>query len=118
VTRHVLVDSSGIPVAAVVTATDVQDRHAFPQLLRRAKRVARPSPAFGVDKGYTGTTVAKPGITVDMVSGLKAGSGSLFNRDGEQSNAPTDGSTTAVGSTVCKVRSASRNRNTYGLQVP
>jgi hypothetical protein len=40
VKRHVLGDSSAILVAAIVTAANVQDRHAFPQLLRRAKRVA------------------------------------------------------------------------------
>ena len=38
--RHVMVDSAAILVAAVVTAADVQDRSAFPRLLRQAKRIA------------------------------------------------------------------------------
>jgi transposase len=77
VKRHVLVDSSAI----LVTAANVQDRHAFPQLLRRAKRLAPTISHVWVDKGYTGSTVAiaaaKAGITVDIVSGPKPGSGFL-----------------------------------------
>ncbi len=79
VKRHVLVDSGGILVAAVVTPSDVQDRAAFPKLLRRAKRVAPTIGHVWVDKGYTGTTVAeaaaKAGVTVDVVSGPKPGRG-------------------------------------------
>ncbi|MGB0964415.1 MAG: transposase [Mycobacterium sp.] len=45
VKRHILadstlVDSTGTLVAALVTPADMQDRAAFPALLRRAKRVA------------------------------------------------------------------------------
>jgi transposase len=45
-------------VAAVVTAANVQDRNAFPKLLRQAKRIAPTIAHVWVDKGYTGSTVA------------------------------------------------------------
>lgn len=75
--RHVLVDSAGILVAAVITEADVQDRAAFPKLLRKAKRVAPTITHVWVDKGYTGSTVAdaaaKAETTVEIVSGPKPG---------------------------------------------
>jgi transposase len=79
VKRHVLVDSAGILVAAVVTPANVAHRAAFPKLLRQAKRVAPTIAHVWVDKGYTGATVAdaaaKAGITVDVVCGPKPGRG-------------------------------------------
>lgn len=79
VKRHVLVDSGGVLVAALVTPADVQDRAAFPTLLRRAKRIAPTIAHIWVDKGYTGSTVAdaavKAGVTIDVVSGPKPGHG-------------------------------------------
>lgn len=58
--RHVLVDSAGVLVAAVVTPADVQDRPAFPKLLRKAKRIAPTISHVSVDKGYTGQTSPPP----------------------------------------------------------
>ncbi len=79
VKRHVLVDSSGVLIAAVVTPADVRDRAAFPKLLRKAKRIAPTSSHVWVDKGHTGQTVtgaaARAGVTVDVVSGPKPGHG-------------------------------------------
>lgn len=79
VKRHVLVDSGGVLIAAVVTPANVQDRAAFPKLLRMAKRVAPTIAHVWVDKGYTGSTVsdaaAKAGLSVDVVSGPKPGHG-------------------------------------------
>ncbi|MDT5175775.1 MAG: hypothetical protein QOG37_3026 [Mycobacterium sp.] len=79
VKRHVLVDSAGVLVAAVVTAADVQDRAAIPTLLRKAKRIAPTISHVWVDKGYTGQAVtiaaAQAGVTVDVVSGPKPGCG-------------------------------------------
>jgi hypothetical protein len=40
VKRHMLVGFGDIRVAVVVTPANVQDRAAFPKLLRRAKRIA------------------------------------------------------------------------------
>ena len=79
VKRHVLVDSGGVLVAAVVTAANVSDRAAFPTLLHKAKRIAPTISHVWVDKGYTGQTVtsaaARAGVTVDVVSGPKPGRG-------------------------------------------
>jgi transposase len=79
VKRHVLVDSSGVLVAVVVTRADVQDRAAFPKLGRKAKRIAPSINHVWVDKGYTAQTVAgaptRAGVTVDVVSGPKPGHG-------------------------------------------
>ena len=79
VKRHVLVDSGGILVAAVVTEANMQDRAVFPKLLRKAKRVAPTIAHVWLDKGYTGQTVthaaAKAGVSVDIVSGPKSGHG-------------------------------------------
>jgi transposase len=79
VKRHVLVDSGGVLAAAVVTAANVQDRAAFPALLRKAKRTAPTITHVWVDQGYTGATVAqaaaKAGVTVDIVPGPKPGHG-------------------------------------------
>ena len=73
------VDSSGVLVAAVVTPADVRDRAAFPTLLRKAKHIAPTITHVLVDKAYTGQSVAgaaaKPGVTVDIVSGPKPGRG-------------------------------------------
>jgi transposase len=75
VKRHMLVDFTGVLVAAVVTEADVQDRAAFPTLLRKAKRVVPAITHVWVDKGYTGqvvaTAAAKAGVTVEVVSGPK-----------------------------------------------
>jgi transposase len=77
--RHILVDSGGILVAAVVTAADVGDRAAFPALLHQAKRAAPTIAHLWLDKGYTGEKVraaaTKAGVTVDVVSGPKSGHG-------------------------------------------
>jgi transposase len=77
--RHVPVDSGAILVAAVLTPADVQDRTAFPKLLRKAKRVASSIAHVWADRGYTGSTVAsaaaKAEVTVDIVSGPKPGRG-------------------------------------------
>jgi hypothetical protein len=54
VKRRILVDSAGSFVAAVVTEAGVQDRAAFPKLLRKAKRLAPNITHVWVDKGYTG----------------------------------------------------------------
>ncbi len=79
VKRHVLVDSAGVLVAAVVTTADAQDRAAFPRLLRTAKRVAPTITHVWVDNGYTGSTVAdaaaKARVHVDVVCGPKPGHG-------------------------------------------
>ena len=79
VKRHVLVDSTGVLVAAVVTEANVQDRAAFPKLLGKAKRIAPTIGHVWVDKGYTGqavtTAATKAGVTVEVVSGPKPGHG-------------------------------------------
>jgi hypothetical protein len=76
---HVLLDSSGALVAVVLTPADVQDRPAFPKLLRKAKPIAPSISHVWVDKGYTGQTVAggaaRAGVIVDVVSGPKPGRG-------------------------------------------
>ncbi|WP_414731584.1 transposase [Williamsia sp.] len=64
-----LVDSAGLLVAAVVTPADVQDRAAFPTLLRKAKRVVPTISHVWVDKGLASSS----------------------NRDVGWSNAPTAG---------------------------
>lgn len=73
--RHILVDTTGTLVCAVVTPADVQDRAAFPTLLRQAKRIASTIAHVWCDKGYTGTTVAeaaqRAGVSVEIVSGPK-----------------------------------------------
>lgn len=51
-----LIDSTGVLVAAVVTPADAQDRTAFPKL-RRAKRIAPTISHVWVDKGYPGQSV-------------------------------------------------------------
>jgi len=76
---HILVDTTGVLVAAVVTPADVQHRAAFPTPLRQAKRIAPTTTHLWADKGYPGSAVAdaaaKVGVTVDIVSGLKPGRG-------------------------------------------
>jgi len=79
VKRHVLVDSAGVLVAAVVTEANVQDRVAFPKLLGKVKRIAPTIGHVWVDKGYTGqavtTAATKAGVTVEVVTGPKPGHG-------------------------------------------
>lgn len=79
VKRHILVDSSGVLVAALVTPADVADRAAFPKLLRTAKPIAPTIAHVLLDKGYTGATVrdaaAKAGVRIDIVSGPKPATG-------------------------------------------
>jgi transposase len=79
VTRHVLVDSAGVLVAAVLTPADVQERAAFATLLRKAKRIAPTISHVWVDKGYTGQAVtfaaAEAGVTVYVVPRTKPGCG-------------------------------------------
>jgi transposase len=77
--RHILVDTAGILIAATVTPANVQDRAAFPALLRKAKRVAPTIAHLWLDKGYTGHTVAESatqaGVSIDVVSGPKPANG-------------------------------------------
>lgn len=77
--RHILVDTAGILVAAVVTAADVQDRAAFPALLRKATKIAPTIAHLWCDKGYTGQTVAdaaaRAGVSIEVVSGPKPTNG-------------------------------------------
>lgn len=79
VKHHVLVDSAGVLVAAVITPAHVQDRAEFPTLLPKAKRVEPTITHLWVDKGYTGQTVttaaAKAALTADLVSGPTPGHG-------------------------------------------
>jgi transposase len=79
VKHHVLLDSSGILLAAVLTPANMQDRAAFQILLRRAKRVAPTINHVWMDNGYTGSIVAqaaiKAAVSVDVVSGPKPGHG-------------------------------------------
>lgn len=79
VKRHLLVDSAGVLVAAVVTPADLQDRAAFPTLLGKAKRIAPTISHVWVDKGHPGTAVttaaANTGVSVDVVCGPKTGHG-------------------------------------------
>jgi transposase len=58
VKRRILVDAGGVLVAAIVTPANMQDRAVFPNLLRKAKRVALTISHVWLDKGYTGATVA------------------------------------------------------------
>lgn len=79
VKRHVLVDTAGVLVAAVLTPADVQDRAAFATLLYKAKRIAPTISHVWLDKGYIGqavnTAATEAGVTVDVVSGPKPGCG-------------------------------------------
>jgi transposase len=77
--RHILIDSGGILIAAVVTPGDTQHRAVFPAVLRQAKPIAPTIGHIWLDKGYTSEGVraaaTKTGITVDIVSGPKSGHG-------------------------------------------
>lgn len=99
VKQHILVDSAGILIAALITPANMQDRAAFPPLLRQARRVAPTIAHVWLDKGYTGQTVAtaaqRAAVSIDIVSAHKPAGGFRFSRDGGWSNAPTAGSTTA-----------------------
>jgi transposase len=79
VKRHILVDSAGILIAALITAANVQDRAAFPKPLRKAKPIAPTIAHIWLDNGYTGQTVAdaaaKSDVSVEIVSGPKPGHG-------------------------------------------
>ncbi len=58
-TRHVAVDTLGLPIKCQVTAADVQDRDALPDLLRA---VSRKSPWIEVafaDGGYAGQALGR-----------------------------------------------------------
>jgi hypothetical protein len=70
-----------VPVAAVATPADGQHRAALPTLLPQANRIAPTITHLWADEGYTGSAVAdaaaKAGVTVDIVSGLKPGRGSI-----------------------------------------
>ena len=102
--RHVLVDTAGVLVAAVVTPADVQDRAAFATLLRKAKRIAPTISHVWLDKGYTGqavtTAATEAGVTVDVVSGPKPAAASSSNPAAGWSNLRTAGSTTVAASTT------------------
>ncbi len=79
VKRHVLVDSGGILVAALVTPANVQDRAAFPQAAAQGQADrTHHRPRLG-GQGLHRPTVAdaatKAGVTVDVVSGPKPGRG-------------------------------------------
>jgi Transposase DDE domain len=99
VKRHVLVDSAGILVAAVVTPATTQDGAAFRKLLRSAKRIPTIAHIW-VDKGYTGalspTPPPRPVSPLRSCPGRNPAAGSSSSRDAGWSNAPTDGSTTAA----------------------
>jgi len=104
VKRHMLVDTSGILVAAIVTPANVQDRAAFPTLLREARRVAPTIRHIGLDKGYTGHVVAgaanRPASASTSCQGQNQPPDSRSSRAGGSSNAPTAGSITAAASTA------------------
>jgi hypothetical protein len=81
VKRHILVDSAGMLIAALVTAANVADRAIFPKLLRKAKWIAPTIAHIWPDNGYTGQTTAvaaasaSAGVSVEVVSGPKPGHG-------------------------------------------
>ncbi|OBG01633.1 hypothetical protein A5772_09175 [Mycolicibacter sinensis] len=51
--RHILVDTVALPVSAVVTAADAQDRAAIPAPLRKATKIAPTIAHVWRNKGYT-----------------------------------------------------------------
>ena len=69
--RHLLVDIMGLLVTVLVTAADVQDRDAFPSVLREAQSTAPRLENVLVDGAYTGQSVARAqndtGINVTVV---------------------------------------------------
>jgi transposase len=71
----VLADTSGILLAAIVTAANEPDRAASPTLLPQARRVAPTIRHIGLNRGYTGHLVAgaasRAGVSIDTVSGPK-----------------------------------------------
>jgi transposase len=79
VKHHVLVHSSDIMCAALVSPADMKDRTAFPKLLRRAKRIAPTIADVWLDKGYPGATVTQAaqhtGVSSDIVSAPKRATG-------------------------------------------
>jgi hypothetical protein len=104
VKRHLLVDAGGILIAALVTPATMQNRAAFPHLMRQAKRIAPTITHVWVDKGYTGTTVAdaatNAGAPPTSCPGPNPDTGSSSNRAAGWSNPPTAGSTTAAAPTA------------------
>jgi hypothetical protein len=79
VKRHILVDSGAVLVAAVITTANVQDRGAFPRLMRNVLCVAPTIRHLWLDNGYTGQTVThaatNAAVTVDVISGPKPKTG-------------------------------------------
>lgn len=73
--RHIMVDTTGLLIAAHVTPATMQDRAAFPALLTKTRRTCSTIRKVWLDKGYTGSTVAaactRAGIEADIVSGPK-----------------------------------------------
>ena len=75
VKRRIIVDTTGLLLGVHVTAANVQDRAAFPTLLRKTMRVCPTIRKVRADKGYTGQVVAdaatKAGVELEIVSGPK-----------------------------------------------
>ena len=69
--RHILVDVLGLLMSVLVTAANVQDRDAFPALLRDAKAVSPRLEKVLVDGAYNGEVVdlasVRTGVSVTMV---------------------------------------------------
>jgi transposase len=102
---HVLLDSSGVLVAVVLTPADVQDRPAFPKLLGKAKPIAPSISHVWVDKGYTGQTVAggRSQGRCHRGRGVRAETRPRVHRPTVTTgwlNTPTAGSSTAAASTA------------------
>lgn len=80
--RHIAVDTSGLLLAAHVTPANVQDRAAFPALIRKTTRACATVEHVWLDGGYTGPTVAdaaqRHGVTTTtIIGGPKAPSGGV-----------------------------------------
>jgi transposase len=73
--RHVVVDTLGLLVAALVTAASVQDRAAVPRLLARARYRCPRLGHLWADQGYTGSVVQAVSrilrFTIQIVRGIK-----------------------------------------------
>jgi transposase len=97
--RHIAVDTSGLLIAAHVTPAKVQDRAAFPALIRKTTRACSGVRKVWLDKGYTGQTVAeRPSCAASTSKSCPARNprtGSSSSPDAGSSNAPTAGSTAA-----------------------
>lgn len=55
--RHIAVDTGGLLLAALVTPANVQDRAAFPALIRKTTRSCSTVRHVWLDGGYTGQTL-------------------------------------------------------------